>query len=176
MEGGTSFWDLPLWRAPRPSAFTPTRTAGCSPPAARRRISPPRWNPTTALRRFRRLPAAPPAQAGKSATRPTGNGDSLRRRRCQPRTAKAGPPPTSRTWRALQTCLRFADHRGRACESYPANPNGSPGDATGFTSEDGRLAIMMPHPERVFRATCADGWGEYSLRIRMFRNARGWVR
>ena len=34
---------------------------------------------------------------------------------------------------------------------YPANPNGSAQGVTGFTTRDGRVTIMMPHPERVFR-------------------------
>jgi len=88
----------------------------------------------------------------------------------------------ARLERAQQICLRFVDHRGRACETYPANPNGSPGGATAFTNEDGRFTIMMPHPERVFRAACNswrpsgdDDWGEFSPWIQLFRNARKWV-
>ncbi len=48
--------------------------------------------------------------------------------------------------------LRYVDHRGAATEKYPLNPNGSLGGETGFTTADGRFTIMMPHPERVFRA------------------------
>ena len=84
--------------------------------------------------------------------------------------------------RAQQVCLRFVDHHGRAGETYPANPNGSPGGVTGFTNADGRFTIMMPHPERVFRAACnswrpsaAADWGEFSPWIQIFRNARRWV-
>jgi phosphoribosylformylglycinamidine synthase len=47
--------------------------------------------------------------------------------------------------------VRFVDGHGRATESYPDNPNGSPGGLTGLTTPDGRFTIMMPHPERVFR-------------------------
>ncbi len=47
--------------------------------------------------------------------------------------------------------LRFVDNHGRSTETYPANPNGSPRGITGLTSRDGRVTIMMPHPERVFR-------------------------
>ncbi len=46
--------------------------------------------------------------------------------------------------------LRFVDNRGKATETYPANPNGSAGGLAGFTNDDGRFTIMMPHPERVF--------------------------
>ncbi|RYE62550.1 MAG: phosphoribosylformylglycinamidine synthase, partial [Oxalobacteraceae bacterium] len=48
--------------------------------------------------------------------------------------------------------LRFVDNHGKVTEQYPANPNGSPRGITGLTSRDGRVTIMMPHPERVFRA------------------------
>ncbi len=84
--------------------------------------------------------------------------------------------------RQQQVSLRFVDNHGHPAETYPANPNGSPGGATGFTNEDGRFTIMMPHPERVFRAACnswrpsgRNDWGEYSPWIKIFRNARGWV-
>src|SRR5205823_6693017 len=72
--------------------------------------------------------------------------------------------------------LRYVDNRGRPAETYPANPGGSPGGATGFTTADGRFTILMPHPERVFRTVQhswhPDGWGEDSPWMRMFRNAR----
>nr|VFK51460.1 MAG: phosphoribosylformylglycinamidine synthase [Candidatus Kentron sp. TC] len=78
-----------------------------------------------------------------------------------------------------RACLRYVDNRGNATERYPANPNGSPGGVTGFTNADGRVTIMMPHPERVFRA-CQyswhpDDWGEDGPWLRMFQNARKWV-
>ncbi len=47
--------------------------------------------------------------------------------------------------------LRYVDAYHRATEQYPLNPNGSYHGANGFCSEDGRVTIMMPHPERVFR-------------------------
>ena len=76
-------------------------------------------------------------------------------------------------------CLRYIDSQGAATEVYPANPNGSPDGLTGFTNEDGRFTIMMPHPERVFRAIQnswqAPDWGEDGPWMRMFRNARMWV-
>ena len=31
---------------------------------------------------------------------------------------------------------------------YPYNPNGSLNGSNGFTNEDGRITILMPHPER----------------------------
>ncbi len=47
-------------------------------------------------------------------------------------------------------CLRYVDDVGAPAQAYPQNPNGSPGGLTGFTSDDGRATILMPHPERVF--------------------------
>jgi len=76
-------------------------------------------------------------------------------------------------------CLRFVDNRGVATEQYPWNPNGSPAGQTGFTNSDGRVTILMPHPERVFRTVqmswAPRTWGEDSPWMRMFRNARAWV-
>ncbi|WP_417707070.1 phosphoribosylformylglycinamidine synthase [Rheinheimera aquimaris] len=75
--------------------------------------------------------------------------------------------------------MRFVDHYGNATEQYPQNPNGSPAGITSLTTTDGRVTIMMPHPERVFRAVAnswqPDGWQEDSPWMRMFRNARVWL-
>jgi phosphoribosylformylglycinamidine synthase len=75
--------------------------------------------------------------------------------------------------------LRFVDNHGKVTETYPANPNGSPRGITGLTSRDGRVTIMMPHPERVFRGVQnswkPDEWSEDGAWMRMFRNARVWV-
>ena len=76
--------------------------------------------------------------------------------------------------------LRYVDNRGEVTETYPANPNGSPGGLTGFTSDDGRFTIMMPHPERVFLRTqlswCPSEWRqEETPWLGLFRNARAWV-
>ncbi|HWT16278.1 MAG TPA: phosphoribosylformylglycinamidine synthase subunit PurQ, partial [Patescibacteria group bacterium] len=73
----------------------------------------------------------------------------------------------------------FVDAEGRAAERYPANPNGSPGGATAFTIPDGRVTILMPHPERVHRSVqmswAPRTFGEASPWLRMFRNARAWM-
>ena len=79
-----------------------------------------------------------------------------------------------------QICLRFVDNHGRATESYPANPNGSAEGVTSLTSSDGRVTIMMPHPERVFRTIqlsyAPDSWkGEYAPWLRLFQNAHAFV-
>ncbi|UXI00688.1 phosphoribosylformylglycinamidine synthase [Photobacterium sp. TY1-4] len=72
--------------------------------------------------------------------------------------------------------LRYLDNYGNVTQNYPANPNGSPNGITGLTTQDGRVTIMMPHPERVFRTVAnswhPDDWNENSPWMRMFRNAR----
>jgi phosphoribosylformylglycinamidine synthase len=75
--------------------------------------------------------------------------------------------------------LVFIENDGSPAHRYPANPNGSPDGLTGFTSDDGRATILMPHPERVFRSVQMS-WrdpslGEDSPWMRLFRNARVWV-
>jgi phosphoribosylformylglycinamidine synthase len=77
--------------------------------------------------------------------------------------------------------VRFVDHAGRPTAAYPLNPNGSPLGITGLTTRDGRVTIMMPHPERAFRAVQLS-YRPASLPVsedgpwmRMFRNARSFV-
>ncbi|UTH73797.1 phosphoribosylformylglycinamidine synthase [Chromobacterium sp. IIBBL 290-4] len=75
--------------------------------------------------------------------------------------------------------VRYVDFDGRATETYPLNPNGSPAGITGVTTQDGRFTIMMPHPERVFRTVQnswhPEDWGENGGWYRMFATARRWV-
>tara|TARA_B110000858_G_scaffold141288_1_gene160358 strand:- start:8357 stop:12274 length:3918 start_codon:yes stop_codon:yes gene_type:complete len=75
--------------------------------------------------------------------------------------------------------LRYSDNVGEKAERYPANPNGSPDAIAGIASKDGRVTIMMPHPERVFRASQnswhPSDWIEDAPSMRMFRNARKWL-
>lgn len=75
--------------------------------------------------------------------------------------------------------MRYIDNASTPTEVYPFNPNGSPQGITGLTTLDGRFSIMMPHPERVFRAVQnswrPDDWSEDAPWIRMFRNARRYV-
>jgi phosphoribosylformylglycinamidine synthase len=81
--------------------------------------------------------------------------------------------------RRTPIALRFVDHWGAPTERYPLNPNGSPEGITGVTTPDGRFTVLMPHPERVFRAIqCSwrdPAWGEDSPWMRLFRNARVFV-
>ncbi len=72
--------------------------------------------------------------------------------------------------------LRYVDNHGQVADSYPANPNGSVDGICGLSSDDGRVTIMMPHPERVAMARqhswCPDDWNGDGPWMRMFRNAR----
>jgi phosphoribosylformylglycinamidine synthase len=75
--------------------------------------------------------------------------------------------------------LRYVDNRGVVTERYPANPNGSPGGLAGLASEDGRATIMMPHPERIYRAV-QHSWRPPEIRddgpwMRLWRNVRVWL-
>jgi phosphoribosylformylglycinamidine synthase len=77
------------------------------------------------------------------------------------------------------TALYYVDNQGHKTETYPANPNGSPQGMAGFCSADGRVTIMMPHPERIFRSL-QNTWRPYDGQddgpwLRMFANARCWV-
>ena len=79
----------------------------------------------------------------------------------------------------VHVCLRYTDRLGHAAETYPDNPNGSPGGITAMCSEDGRVTVMMPHPERLFRSVqyswCPEGWNEVGPWFKLFRNARDWL-
>ena len=79
-----------------------------------------------------------------------------------------------------QLAMRYVDSQGHPTETYPLNPNGSLGGVTGLCSTDGRVTIMMPHPERTLRAYNhswkPEAWDEDGAWMRMFRNARAWLR
>lgn len=91
----------------------------------------------------------------------------------------SAPEALARLEQDGRVALRYAGEDRRGVEVYPENPNGSPGGVTGFTTRDGRVTIMMPHPERVFRSvqqswypTPASDAGPW---LRLFENARLWV-
>lgn len=78
-----------------------------------------------------------------------------------------------------QVIMRYVDSQGNATEQYPLNPNGSPEGISGVTSKDGRATILMPHPERNFRAIQhswkPEDWDQDGAWLRMFRNARKFI-
>jgi len=78
-----------------------------------------------------------------------------------------------------QVALRYIGNNLQQSDQYPANPNGSPEGITGLCNSDGRVTIMMPHPERVFRKVqCSWApaeWDEDGAWMRLFRNARSWL-
>jgi phosphoribosylformylglycinamidine synthase len=83
---------------------------------------------------------------------------------------------------ARKECIvptRYVDSAGQVTTQYPFNPNGSEAGIAAVTSTDGRATLMMPHPERVFRAVTnswhPDDWQEEGPTLRLFRNARKWV-
>lgn len=80
---------------------------------------------------------------------------------------------------AARVSLRYIDGDGAVATTYPLNPNGSPDGITGLSSEDGRVTILMPHPERTPRSVNLSwhpaDWAEDSPWLRIFRNARVWV-
>ncbi len=80
---------------------------------------------------------------------------------------------------AAKPVMRFVTTAGEPAERYPGNPNGSVDGLTGFTSDDGRATILMPHPERVFRYAQMS-WAPkssegFSPWMRIFQNARQWL-
>ncbi len=71
--------------------------------------------------------------------------------------------------------LKYVDNYNKGTLRYPYNPNGSVLGITGLNSIDGRVSIMMPHPERVFRADQNSwhpkNWNDFGPWYRMFANA-----
>ena len=84
-----------------------------------------------------------------------------------------------RATRERLVCLHYLGSDGAPAERYPANPNGSEAGVAGVTTPDGRVTIMMPHPERTFRAV-QHSWhppnrGGNGPWLRLFVNARRWL-
>ena len=72
--------------------------------------------------------------------------------------------------------MRYIDNRGRVAMRYPANPNGSPAGIASVTNADGRVTILMPHPERTIAGVSGSFWPKTwdgkTPWFRMFQNAR----
>lgn len=87
---------------------------------------------------------------------------------------------TETTYNTLQQhnliSMQYINNNLQPTEIYPFNPNGSLNGATAFCNEDGRFNIMMPHPERLFRAVQFSwhpaGWGEDGPWMRIFSNVQ----
>ncbi len=84
---------------------------------------------------------------------------------------------------SVNSVLRFVDLQGRPTESYPHNPNGSKSGLTGFSSTDGRILMMMPHPERNFRGNMFSwkpkswgGAGDFAPWALIFENVYKWIK
>jgi phosphoribosylformylglycinamidine synthase len=80
---------------------------------------------------------------------------------------------------AKMIALSYVDSRGVPTTDFPANPNGSPFGITGLTTTDGKVTIMMPHPERCFRTLQnswhPNDWDKDGAWLRLFSNARVWI-
>ncbi len=78
-----------------------------------------------------------------------------------------------------QITLKYVDNGGAVTEHYPYNPNGSADGITGVCSRDGRINMMMPHPERVYRGV-QHTWtrfpSEQSPWMQIFYNMYRWTR
>ena len=105
--------------------------------------------------------------AGSRLLIPTSHGEGL---------ATFAPGNQQACTAAGQVAIRYIDNRGRPAETYPANPNGSPDGIAGLCSADGRVTVLMPHPERVHRTVQHSwhpaGWGDDGPWLRLFHNAR----
>ena len=79
-----------------------------------------------------------------------------------------------------QIFLNYVDNRDRITQIYPNNPNGSEHAVAGVTNSDGRITILMPHPERVFRRVqlswAPDDWLATSPWLNLFVSAREWLK
>ena len=79
---------------------------------------------------------------------------------------------------SLKTAMQYIDGQGKPTQTYPLNPNGSPDAIAAVTTADGRVTIMMPHPERVYRSAqmswLPEEWRDSKLAgwYRMFATAR----
>ena len=86
--------------------------------------------------------------------------------------------PENQVPSSLHIALQYTDGLGKVTQQYPLNPNGSPQGIAGITTADGRVTIMMPHPERVYRTAqmswCPEEWKAFELGgwYRLFAAAR----
>ncbi|MEQ1440214.1 phosphoribosylformylglycinamidine synthase [Fontimonas sp. SYSU GA230001] len=90
------------------------------------------------------------------------------------------PQDLDRLRAGAQLAMRFIDGRGQPAQRYPANPNGSPEGLTAVCNADGRVTILMPHPERTIHGVVGSWWpsrnSAHTPWLRMFENARAFAR
>jgi phosphoribosylformylglycinamidine synthase len=77
---------------------------------------------------------------------------------------------------AGRVVLHYVDAQGRPTDSYPDNPNGSPGGVAGLCDATGRIFGLMPHPERHVDPLHHPRWTRRGPKVegdglRIFRNA-----
>ena len=74
--------------------------------------------------------------------------------------------------------INYVDYQNKKTNSYPYNPNGSIDGSNGFTNSDGRITILMPHPERLTSINQfswkPDNWTS-SPWHKFFNNALDWL-
>jgi phosphoribosylformylglycinamidine synthase len=88
----------------------------------------------------------------------------------------AAPSALAALEAAGQVVLRYVDERNQPTQSYPANPNGSPGAVAGVCDPTGRIFGLMPHPERHVDPLHHPRWTRRGLAqegdgLRIFRDA-----
>ena len=82
---------------------------------------------------------------------------------------------------AARIALQYVDGDGHPTQHYPDNPNGAELALAGISSDDGRVMILMPHPERTLRMGNFSWIGAHdkykgdSPWRRLFQNARIFV-
>jgi phosphoribosylformylglycinamidine synthase len=78
-----------------------------------------------------------------------------------------------------QVPLQYVNSKGETTEKYPLNPNGSAEGVSSVCSKDGKVTILMPHPERAFLNKQLS-WTDSDVSkpspwLEMFLNARKFV-
>ena len=78
-----------------------------------------------------------------------------------------------------QVPLQYVNSKGETTEKYPLNPNGSVEGVSSVCSKDGKVTILMPHPERAFLNKQLS-WTDSDVSkpspwLEMFLNARKFV-
>ena len=75
--------------------------------------------------------------------------------------------------------INYVDQDNKVSMRYPFNPNGSLNGSNGFTNSDGRVTILMPHPERLYEISqysyVSSDW-QISPWTKFFINAREWLK